>query len=136
MRLDCKKWHFSQSQVSLEEQPDCIKAFQAGFVSLVLEAKPLISDESVCLQCDEENIFYLFTFGRIIFEYLFLSKPIFQSVQWIIIAINKSYKQSSEPIWDLVGFYFLLTLPFLSVPAEQQMEKVTYSLLKLENCNR
>lgn len=55
MRLDCKKWPLSQSQVSLEEQSDCIKAFQGVFVSLVLEAKPLISDESVCLQSDEEK---------------------------------------------------------------------------------
>lgn len=29
-----------------------------------------------------------------------------------------------------LGFIVLLTLPFLSVPAEQQMEKVAYSLLK------
>lgn len=50
-------------------------------------------------------------------------------MEWNITAINKSYKQSNEPIWDLVAFYFSLNSSF-SVPAEEQMEKVTYSLLK------
>lgn len=67
MRLDCQKWPFSQSRVSLEEQSACIKAFQGVFVSSLLEAKPLISDESVFLQSYEQKILYLFAFGRIIF---------------------------------------------------------------------
>lgn len=34
MRLDWKKWPFNQSQVTLEEQYDCVKAFVFGFVFL------------------------------------------------------------------------------------------------------
>lgn len=37
-----------------------LKHFKVAFFSLILEAKPLISNESVCLQSDEErNCIYL-----------------------------------------------------------------------------
>lgn len=56
-----------QPQSIWKNNLDCINTFQGVFVSLVLEAKPLISDESVCLQSDKEKIFYLFALGRTIF---------------------------------------------------------------------
>lgn len=54
-----------QPESSLEEQSDCIKAFQGGFFSLVLEAKPLISNESVLkilFVCIWKNYFWISIF--------------------------------------------------------------------------
>jgi len=103
------------------------ESLSGHFVSLILESKPLRSDESVCLQSDGgKNIPFVCIWKNYFLISIFVKANISVSVMKYllqIVAINKATSQFEA----CLGFLFLLTPLFPFVPAEKQMEKVACS---------